>query len=275
MTIGSFIDTNLRNPGHFFACCGLMHCADRMLAGVKAHFDGDRFVMTAPGCDDPAGTVIGRLRNGADPVEAEDADSSASPVLLTNIPGDYAHSTGSRATAPGGGPQGSFAHDPPARLDFWEHFDDRPKIKLFAGQQSSAAVLRRCYDSFCECDPGGSGNGQYDWKACSRMGLPTGIDPDTRWTSLDVGFSLNDQGKKAMRTYPLVEYFAHVGVQGYGWRRKGAEYWYRTWGRPLPYGPAMAAAAGSLPVGGARQFAFALARSGSNKTFNMSREAPH
>ena len=248
MTGGSVIRTNLRNPGHFFACCGLMYCADRMLAGVEAHFDGARFIVTASGHDDPAGAVIERLKNGTDPVESEAEDSPSSPVLLNNIP---------------------------ARLDFWDHFDDRPKIKLFAGQQTSEAVLRRCYDSFCGCDPGGSTatEGTYDWKSCSLMGLPTGIDPDTRWTALDVGFSLNDQGKKAMRTYPLVEYFAHVGVQGYGWHKKGNKYWYRTWGRPLPYGLAMAAAAGSLAVGGARLFVFDLEASGSNKTFNNSREA--
>lgn len=243
MTGRSVIDTNLCNPGHFFACCGIMCCTDRMLDGVEAHFDGDRFVMTAAGVDEPAGVVLGRLKEGAGSAEAEDPGSPSSPVRLDGI------------------------H---ARLDFWDHFDDRPKIKLFAGQQTSEGVLRRCYDALCKCDQGG---GPVAWKGCPRTGLPTGIDSDTRWTASDVGFSLNDQGMKAMRTYPLVEYLAHVGVQGYGWSRAGERYRYRTWGRPLPYGLAMAAAAGALGVAGARLFTFSLKASGSNKTFNMSREA--
>lgn len=244
MTGSSAINTNLCNPGHFFACCGMMCCADRMLGGVEARFDGDRFVMTAAGCDDPAGAVVARLKDGsAGSPRAEVQGSASSPVLLGGI------------------------H---ARLDFWDHFDDRPQIKLFAGQQTSEGVLRRCYESLRGCSPGG---GPADWKECTRIGLPTGIDPDTRWTAADVGFGLNDQGMKAMRTYPLVEYFAHVGVQGYGWSRAGGKYRYRTWGRPLPYRLAMAAAAGALSVGGARLFEFSLEPSGSNKTLNMSREA--
>ena len=245
MTGGSVIRTNLCNPGHFFACCGMMFCADRMLDGVEASFDGDMFIMTAAGSDDPAGTVIGRLKDRKGTVRAEIQGSASSPVLLDGIP---------------------------ARLDFWDHFDDRPKIKLFAGQQTSEAVLRRCYDSLCECDQG-AGGGPLDWKRCPQVGLPTGIDSDTRWTAADVGFGLEVQGMKKMRTYPLVEYFAHVGVQGYGWSKADDEYRYRAWGRPLPYRPAMAAAAGALAVGGARLFSFRLERNGSNKTFNMAREA--
>lgn len=246
MTGASVIKTNLCNPGHFFACCGIMRCADRMLDGVEAGFDGDRFVMTAAGVDEPAGVVLGLLKDGAGSVVAEDPGSASSPVLLDKI-----HT----------------------RLDFWDHFDDRPKIKLFAGQQTSEGVLRRCYDALRECDQGGAGGGPVDWKGCRRTGLPTGIDSDTRWTAIDVGFSLNDHGMKEMRTYPLVEYLAHIGVQGYGWSRSGEMYRYRTWGRPLPYGLAMAAAAGALGVDGARLFTFSLEPSGSNKTFNMSREA--
>ena len=245
MTGNSVISTNLRNPGQFFACCGIMFCADRMLDGVEAHFDGDMFIMTAAGGDDPAGFVIGRLKDRKGPVKAEVPGVSSSPVYLDSIP---------------------------AKLDFWDHFDNRPKIKLFAGQQTSEAVLRRCYDALCGCEQG-AGGGTLDWKGCPQMGLPTGIDPDTRWTAADVGFSLNDQGMKKIRTYPLVEYFAHVGVQGYGWSKAGDEYSYRAWAHPLPYRPAMAAAAGSLSVGSARLFSFKLEPSGSNKTFNMSREA--
>lgn len=218
-----------------------------MLGDAKAHFDGDAFVLAAAASGDagPARAVVDCLRGRKDSVAAEDSDSASSPVLLSGVP---------------------------ARLDFWDHFDDRPTIKLFAGQQTSGGILRRCFDAMCRCDLGA--DGPSDWKECAQVGLPSGIDPDTRWTAQDVGFSLNEQGMKEMRTYPLVEYFAHIGVQAYGWSAAGRNaYRYHSWGSPLPYAVAMAAAAGALRVDGMRRFTFGLEPSGSNKTFNMAREA--
>lgn len=245
MSHSSSIETDLYNPGQFFACCGLLYCADRLLEGAAARFDGDRFVLQADE-PDPALAVVGRLDGCAGPVGA-DTDDADSPVRI-NIGGVT------------------------ARLDFWNHFDDRPTIKLFAGQIRSRALIERWSRHFQEyCAKGGSLSAWTDFAVTS---LPSGIDAATKWTAQDVGFSLNEQGMKEMRTYPLVEFFAHIGIQSYCWREVGrGRHAYHTWGAPLPMLVAAPAAAGTIPPLITGHFEFEIGPSGSNKTLNMSRKA--
>lgn len=245
MIHSSSIETNRHNPGQFFACCGLLYCADRLLAGAAAHFDGDRFVLQADD-PDPATTVMKLLESRVGTVDAE-TDDADSPVRIGGVP---------------------------VRLDFWNHFDDRPAIKLFAGQIRSKALIERWarhIQEFCR-----KGRGMSAWTDCPVTGLPSGIDAATRWTAQDVGFSLNEQGMKEIRAYPLVEFFAHIGIQTYCWREveRGRLHAYHTWGAPLPMLVAAPAAAGAIPSMITGRFEFEVEPSGSNKTLNMAREAP-
>lgn len=244
MSYSSSIETDLHNPGQFFACCGLLYCADRLLTGSVACFDGDRFVLQADEAD-PALAVVRRLEGCIDSVTA-DTDDADSPVRIGDVP---------------------------VRLDFWSHFDDRPTIKLFAGQIRSRALMERWARHLQVCCK--KVGGLSSWIECTETSLPSGIDAATRWTAQDVGFSLNEQGMKEMRTYPLVEFFAHVGVQSYCWSevRRGSRHAYHTWGVPLPMLVAAPVAAGAIPHLITRRFEFEVTPSGSNKTFNMSREA--
>ena len=244
MTASSAIATDLRNPGQFFACCGMLYCADRLLGDAVAHFEGDQFVLRAAE-PDPALSVIGRLKDCSGSVRAE-TDDADSPVTIDDVR---------------------------LRLDFWNHFDDRPTIKLFAGQIRSKPLVERWarfLDVYCQ-----RGGGLSAWADFSTVSLPSGIDAATRWTAQDVGFSLNEQGMKEMRTYPLVEFFAHVGVQSYSWREvKRGRYAYYTWDEPLPMTVAAAVASGAIGRLARRKFEFSTGRNGANKAFNMSREAP-
>ena len=244
MTGTSAIATDLRNPGQFFACCGMLYCADRLLGDAAAHFEGDTFVLRA-GETDPALSVMRRLENCPASVNAE-TDDTDSPVSIDDVP---------------------------VRLDFWNHFDDRPQIKLFAGQIRSKPLVgrwARLLSAYCQ-----RGGGMSAWTDFSTVSLPSGIDAATRWTAQDVGFSLNEQGMKEMRTYPLVEFFAHVGVQSYSWREvERGRYAYYTWDKPLPMPVAAAAASGAIGRLASRKFVFSTGRNGANKAFNMSREAP-
>lgn len=243
MTHTSAIATDLRNPGQFFACCGILYCADRLLGDAAAHFEGDMFVLRA-GEPDPVLSVLRRLGDCSASVTAE-TDDADSPVTIGSIP---------------------------VRLDFWNHFDDRPTIKLFAGQIRSKPLVERWARLLgTQCQ---GGDGPSAWTDFSTVSLPSGIDAATRWTAQDVGFSLNEQGMKEMRTYPLVEFFAHVGVQSYSWREiKRGRYAYYAWDEPLPMAVAAAVASGAIRRLASRKFEFWTGRNGSNKAFNMSREA--
>ena len=244
MSNSSSIETDLHNPGQFFACCGLLYCADRLLAGAAARFSADVFVLEADE-PDPALAVMRRLEGCADSVVADTNDAD-SPVRI-NI------------------------GDAPVRLDFWSHFDDRPTIKLFAGQIRSAALMKRWSRHLQECSRGASPSAWTDFAVTS---LPSGIDAATRWTAQDVGFSLNEQGMKEMRTYPLVEFFAHIGLQSYCWSEveRGRRHAYHTWGVPLPLPVAAPVAAGAIPPLITGSYEFEVEPSGSNKTLNMARE---
>lgn len=241
----STIETNLRNPGQFMACCGLLYCADRLLSGITAHFDGEKFVLRGDESE-PALAVMKRLEGCIDSISAE-TDDVNSPVRIGDVP---------------------------VRLDFWDHFDDRPIIKLFAGRiQSKSPIERwaRYVQEFCR-----KGIRPSSWTDFSAISLPSGIDAATRWTAQDVGFSLETQGMKEMRTYPLVEFFAHIGIQTYCWSKLGrGHHAYHTWDAPLPMLVATPVAAGAIPTLIARRFEFRVENNGSYKTLNMAREVAH
>jgi len=241
MSHSSSVETDLYNPGQFFACCGLLYCADRLLTGAVACFKGDKFVLQADE-PDPAHAVMERLKDCAGSV-VSDADDVDSPVRIDDVP---------------------------VRLDFWNHLDDRPTVKLFAGRIQSKKPIERWARYLQECHK--KVDGLSAWTDFTVTSLPSGIDAATRWTAQDVGFSLNEQGMKEIRTYPLVEFFAHIGLQSYCWLEvERGRHKYHTWGVPLPMLIAAPVAAGTIPSLVSGCFEFGIEPSGSNKTFNMSR----
>lgn len=239
MIYSSYIETDLHNPGQFFACCGLLYCADRLLDGAKGHFNDNRFVLQA--CEpDPAPAVIKRLKHCVGSIVA-DTDDATSPVHIKDIP---------------------------VRLDFWEHLDDRPVIKLFAGQMQSKKIIERWAQHLQKYSQ--NKKEIHLWTGFTALDLPSGIDAATRWTAQDVGFSLEVQKKKNIQTHPLVEFFAHIGVQSYCWRKNENTHEYYTWNSPLPMLIAAPVAAGAIPPMIHDRFEFQVESNGSNKTFNMS-----
>lgn len=192
------------NPGEFFACMGILYCADQMFNRAAGHFKDGRFVLETDCDGSPLDEIIRQINSDRtdEPLKRDAQDNDkATPVTLRSMG---------------------------IRLDFWKHFDERPKIKLFAGQEKSWEVVGRWVCHLREVD---RVDGLRDFAVTS---LPSGLDTSTSWNSLDVGFSLNHQ-KIRTKTYPLVEFFAYVGVQTYGWKRDGLAFYYNTWQAPLPF----------------------------------------
>lgn len=227
------LQVDLRNPGHFFACCGILHSADRLFKIARGNFDGSEFSIWTER-KDPIHAIV----DEASRIEIQPVDKSEDPLDLTGKIDTH--------------------------LDFWNHFDNRPLVKLFAGQEKSHDVVGRWIEHM---KAGRSGSTNELWES-SAIDVPSGFDTHTSWNTLDVGFSLNVQNMKR-RSFPLVEFFAYLGVQTYGWRHKRAseEYCYSVWTVPLPSIVAKAAAAGALEFPGTRYFKTSTKKSGQKKTF--------
>lgn len=219
----------------------MLYCADHMFSLARGHFKEDEFCLVADCKDDPLDEIMLHLSKEQDPIKA-DTDDSDSPLHLSNIP---------------------------MRLDFWNHFDNRPKIKLFAGQEKSKNLLCRWIDHL----PDHKQN-QKGLLGLEVLDLPSGFDTSTSWNALDVGFSLNTQGMNSeLCAYPLVEFFAYVGVQTYSWEERSfSTYRYRTWGVPLPSMISIAVSSGALVIPDIRCFEFTTEKSGQKKILNRAKE---
>ena len=228
------LSIDVENPGHFFACCGILYCADRIYDSAEGHFRTDSgqnvFVLTTTSESNPIEEIVSKLNASKDPRKV-DPDKSDTALIFDSMS---------------------------VMMDFWNHFDDRPKIKLFAGQEDSKKLLCRWMDHLARSDK--KINGLLDLQV---QDLPSGFDTTTSWNTLDIGFSLNaHKMNKKISTYPLVEFFAYLGIQTYSWEKRKDGYFYRIWTVPLPITLARAAAAGALTHHNKRCFKFNSEKSG-------------
>ena len=228
------------NPGDFFACLGILYCADKLFGHAAGYFKEGRFVLETNHEGSPLSTIMNKI-NSLDADKSlelnEPKDDSAAPITLRSMK---------------------------IRLDFWKHFDDRPTIKLFAGQETSKGVVERWLGHLKKVDE------VKELRDNTVIDLPSGLDTATSWNALDVGFSLNDQKMKIL-VYPLIEFFAYIGVQTYGWRRNRDVFYYHTWQTPLPLTIARAVAAGALTLPDTQCFQFRSQKSGQKQILKKGR----
>lgn len=238
------LDVDLRNPGQFFACCGLLDLASRLWPGSEGWFAGDGSrsafqIATYSGHNSPLGQIVQKLceeKNlvviaGDEGIEKLQADRQ--PVIL--LPFDL-------------------------RLDWWLDSygeGDKSELKVWAGQQTperNVNGLRGAWRELLVRAPDLLDKQFFSqrWPTSGRFGF----DPSASWEALDVGFSPDEQGIPVL-TSPATEILAAIGLQRCrpvpveGKRRWFA---YRAWRIPLEIAVASAAVAG---VGGAaRAFEF-------------------
>jgi len=236
------VRVDVRNPGQFFACCGLLELAHRLWPGAEGWFDD-------------AGFSIRGCKTNHDPCELKS--------LLGNLASAHAE-----ALEPGEDPK-----IPPIllgepftlRMDWW--LDSRGRKtsfgKMFSGQKRTLKDVRRLQQAL----QGGTELREaalFDWAVPLKGRF--GVDPRAAWTALGVGFSPNDQGMK-VRSYPAVELLGAVGLQGFRPTKKNRAFEYGTWTTPLPAPVARAVAGGLIPSIGAGVFGFQLVQRGSYKGF--------
>lgn len=235
------IKVNVRNPGQFFACCGILYCADRMFENAECCFIDDQFIIQAE-CDiNPINAIIKKITKSETASTIKpDTNDADTPLYIDSIP---------------------------MRFDFYNHIDNRHKIKLFAGQERFEKIISRWMNYLQEYDVVDTTN----LEDFARLDVPSGLDTATSWNALDVGFSLNEQ-RLTRQSYPLIEFFAHVGIQTYAWTKNKEAYMYRTWPIFLPITVVRAVSTGIIRLQNTRCFRFYAEKSGQKQIFITSNE---
>lgn len=228
------LDVDLRNPGQFFACCGLLELASRLWPGSEGWFAGEGsraafHIATHSGHNDPLGEIVRRLCETDELVAIakdegiEKIQADRQPVIL--LPFDL-------------------------RLDWWLDAygeGDKSELKVWAGQQTperNVNGLRGAWRDSLARAPDMSVKQFFSqrWPTTGRFGF----DPSASWEAIDVGFSPDEQGIPVL-TSPATEILAAVGLQRCRpLPVEGKRRWftYHIWQQPLEIALASAAVAG-------------------------------
>lgn len=211
---GIRLKLNPANTGHLLACYGVFEIAYRLTpnGSAMAHFcEGEtetEFVIS--GSEHDLRSILQKLGNASLSV---DARTEAIALQLSEC--NY-----------------------PLVLDWWVADNS---LKTWAGQQQIGEIARLLIKELREYPKNRSPDAIFDWGATLRddkekAKAATAFDTRlSRLTSLEIGFSMNDQGLKPV-VYPAVEFFALVGIQRFRpVRDEGRQQWVCfTWFQPLP-----------------------------------------
>ncbi len=229
------VDVDLRNPGQFFACCGVLELAGRLWPGSEGWFDRDAGrasfqVATHSGHNDPLGEIVSKLCEPEELVAlAKDHEAQAQadrkPVVI--VPFEL-------------------------RLDWWLYpyrGGDKSELKVWAGQQTpdrNVNGLRSAWRNVLHRNGNASADRKFfahRWPTKGRFGF----DPSASWEALDVGFSPDEQDAP-VQTSPATEILAAIGLQRCRpalHQDKRRWFVYRAWSDPLEIAVVPAAIAGA------------------------------
>jgi CRISPR-associated protein Csb3 len=257
-----------RNPGQFFACCGLLEMADRLWGGAEGWFQ------------DRAATFCLAPMSETAEADAEQLIRALAECKLTNTMseqqvrrrkelGDKKKKEMSQSEEEEKKQLDKLWREKPLvfhapfnlRVDWFT--DERAggdRYKTWAGQQSVIEIARAMKKPIE--DGGWTGVPPTDWLSrTGGEGVPFNFDSNlgAQSSSIDVGFSL-DPLEMGTRTRPLIELAAFIGLQRF---RPYSEpsvnlHTYTAWTIPLLPEVAAVAAAGRLEVAEWPRFEFRL-----------------
>lgn len=231
---------DVTNPGHYFACCGLLELASRLKAEAVGWFDADSFHIA----DGPTLPDLIRQFTEVDLVQTDASDATASPII---IPAPF--------------------H---LRLDWWKAGDrGSSDLKVWAGTMESFRIARAMQMTMRKPE--------FSTDHLLNIGM-VARDPDDPMKkvepfyfdarrgpnahSRDVGFAPNDLGMTTIAS-PAAELLCFIGLQRVRPsplpRPKRSDpilFDYHTWSRPQPALLAPVAATGLLPDAGAKGYTF-------------------
>jgi len=277
------IPVDLLNPGQVFACMGFLEAADVLLGGAEGKFEWTnktKFCISAKGNRNPVEAVLEFLfraqckrlapKGDSDPTpkksQTNKQTSDALPDQVETFPtaeADYLAL-----------PLRFEQNDHVLHVSHWCDASSRNSFKLFAGQQRSDAIAEQMLDGVKKL-----WNERHDDLLKDPLGLtiPLGgssfkMDARKAWTTIDAGFSPDEQGH-AVEASPVVEILAAIGLE----HARPDEFAtrqvrYGVWQDFLP--PMLARAAlGAVHVGvPLRIFQFTLRLAGKNKIVTFAQE---
>jgi CRISPR-associated protein Csb3 len=282
----------MTNPGHFFACCGLLEIAHRIWPGAEGYFgDNSRFFLTTTSCGShlDAGQIlidcICRLKMSAlseqeqkerQALEAENRELRRKGISLAPEKEARRKYLGELARA---GPLHVKYHDGTSfvfslRLDWWQA-EDEMVPKTWAGLQEIHKVARAAQDALCRVE--GTTSildypsvlrlpAEYQEARGRRNGAvePFYFDARRFAHALDTGFSLDAIGAETS-AYPAVELLTLIGLQRFRPKvvpssdpKVKATVEYFTWHRSLGVIAAAAVVCGAAYLPGRRRYCFKI-----------------
>ena len=177
------IDVDLRNPGQFFACCGLLELAHRVWDNeTLGWFGGNGFMLHVNNVseEDVNHQIMDVLRNTT--FTATDENDSGSPIIV------------------------NIADICELRIDWCLKAAHGASLRTWGNGTSYNLLSSLCAEG-AKSEDIISGFGH-----TAKMTGRLSVDPRSSWTALDAGFSPNDQSF-TVATYPLVEFLAGIGLQ--------------------------------------------------------------
>ena len=236
------VAVDVTNPGQFFACCGLLELADRLLGACLSHFDGDGLFTIRP--------INASALASLDDVISAFNDAVPEPLIL-----DDPMATPLTLPSPFN-----------LRLDWWN--DDHSggsELKTWAGQQKVVRIVAAMHATLLNETITGEHLLHHNAILYEPGSRSETIEPfyfDSRRAAqahaIDIGFSPDKQGME-MPVYSTAELLCLVGLQRFRPRRnEDRSRSYRTWAKPLPTTVAAAVASCGADIPTAREYVFRL-----------------
>lgn len=273
------LDVNVRNPGQFFACCGLLELASRLwpataengwrepegwfaddgfrVGGIGLNFSLDTLISTLKEC-----TIAGLTKEQTD--ERANLDQERRRLKLKGKA--LAPELELRRTE-----LGSLSRKGPIRmeapfellLDWWQSDDERIP-KTWAGRQETGRVVRAAQRALRET---AVGRDLFSQRAVLRdeMTKPTGVGKPVESFYFDarrsaegrsVGYALDAVDAETV-AFPAVELLCLIGLQRFRPKWVAGQFMYSTWSTPLPCCVGAAVSSGAIS-GGDRVLRFAF-----------------
>jgi len=230
------------NPGHFFACCGLLELADRYWGGAEGWFEDRAFLIRPLDHDDRTERSLGDLVRAI----------AVASLLAADLEDDY--SSPIQISAPFN-----------LRLDWWnDDHTDGDRLKPWAGSMRGVRIARAMQNVLQWEELHTSALLNYSAVVYDPTEPDKKVEPfyfDARRGSnarpIDIGFS-PDSFHMTSLAYPAVEFLCLVGLQRFRPMPTATPrvFDYYTWTIPLSARIAALASCGLLTHTGVRGFRF-------------------
>ncbi len=282
------IPVDLYSPGQVFACLGLLEAAELLCGDVEGGFDWNdesevKFSLRANGDRNPVATVLEflagtevravapeRWRPRKEPVTErdkrkleEELDRQENSKVFPSLSPDK--SSGMPIQITDGKKKVVLGH--------WADGSSRNEFKLYAGNRSALGIATTMIKGIVHL----WGEQQDDlierpFSITMPMRGSFNFDPRGAWTTIDAGYSPNDQ-KHQVEASPVVELLAAWGMESARPEEfKIRKVRYAVWGIALQPILARVALIGGIPAIPMKLFRFKLDMSGKNKVVTFAEQ---